>query len=92
MEAILTGLIPGVSITELIARVRHLKNVYEVCSLSSNLSTVAEPSWQVAREYDARITSDIESGEKTWEGLLNVLQTDILQNKSVNRKTELPQT
>ena len=73
MEAILTGLIP-----DFIARSRHLKNVYEVCSLSSNLSTVSEPSWQVAREYDARITSDIESGAKTWEGLLNVLQTDII--------------
>ena len=78
LEAIMTGLIPGVSETELIARVRHLKNVYEVCCLSSNLSTFAEPSWQVAREYDARIMSDIESGGKTWEGLSNGLETDAI--------------
>ena len=78
LEAIMSGLIPDVSQTEILARLRHLKNVFEVACLSSNLATFSEPAWQVAREYDARIISDIESGAKTWEGLSNGLETDAI--------------
>ena len=78
LEALLSGLISNTSHDEILARVRHLKNVYEVACLSSNLATFAEPSWQVAREYDSRIISDIESGAKTWEGLSNGLETDAI--------------
>ena len=78
LEALLSGLISNTSHDEILARVRHLKNVYEVACLSSNLATFAEPGWLVAREYDSRIISDIESGAKTWEGLSNGLETDAI--------------
>ena len=78
LEAIKSGLITNVSDTEFLARLRHLKNVFEVACLSSNLSTFAEPAWQVAREYDARVIADIESGVKTWDGLANGLETDAI--------------
>ena len=78
LEAIVSGLIPGVSETELLARIRHLKNVFEVVSLSSNLASFSEPAWQVAREYDNKIVSDIESGAKTWQGLSIGLETDAI--------------
>ena len=78
LEAIVSGLIPGVSEDELLARIRHLKNVFEVVSLSSNLASFSEPAWQVACEYDNRIISDIESGAKTWLGLSNGLETDAI--------------
>ena len=78
LEAIKSGLITNVSDTEFLARLRHLKNVFEVACLSSNLATFADPPWQVAREYDARVIADIESGVKTWGGLANGLETDAI--------------
>ena len=76
LEAIKTGLIPNVSDKEFIARLRHLKNVYEVACLSSNLTCFTDASWQVAREYDSRVIAEIESGSKTWDTLANGLETD----------------
>ena len=78
LEAIMSGLIPGVSDTELLARIRHLKNVFEICCLSSNLQNFCDPAWQVAREYDNRVISDIESGAKYWGSLSNGLETDAI--------------
>ena len=78
LEAIKSGLITNVSDTEFLARLRHLKNVFEVACLSSNLATFSDPAWQVAREYDSRVIADIESGVKTWEGLSNGLETDAI--------------
>ena len=63
---------------EFLARLKHLKNVFEICCLSSNLATFADTPWQVAREYDSRIISDIESGVKSWESLSNGLETDAI--------------
>ena len=51
---------------EFLAPLRHLKNVYEVACLSSNLSSFTDNAWQVALEYDTRVVNDIESGAKTW--------------------------
>lgn len=76
LEAIKSGLITNVPDTEFLARLRHLKNVFEVACLSSNLSCFTDPSWQIAREYDARVIADIEAGVKTWDSLANGLESD----------------
>ena len=76
LEAIKSGLIPNVSESEFLARLRHLKNVFEVACLSSNLTCFTDASWQVAREYDSRVIADIEAGSKTWDTLANGLETD----------------
>ena len=75
LEAAKLGLV-HMSEEEFIARLRHLKNTYEVACLSSNLTSFTEPAWQVAREYDARVIADIEAGVKTWETLSNGLESD----------------
>ena len=65
LEAAKLGLIE-MNDDEFLARLRHLKNVYEVACLSSNLGSFTDNAWQVAREYDTRVVNDIESGAKTW--------------------------
>lgn len=77
LEAAKQGLVT-MSDTEFLARLRHLRNVFEVACLSSNLTTFTDPSWQVAREYDARVIADIESGAKDWETLSGGLETDAI--------------
>ena len=90
LEAIKTGLIANVSDAEFVARLRHLKNVFEVACLSSNLTCFTDASWQVAREYDSRVIADIESGSKTWDTLANGLETDSIYcaKETVNLKNQ----
>ena len=68
LEACKSGLI-SVSDTEFLARIRHLKNVFEISCLSSKLDSFTETSWLIAREYDTRVISEIESGSKSWDSL-----------------------
>ena len=76
LEAIKSGLITNISDTEFLARLKHLKNVFEVACLSSYLTCFTDPSWQIAREYDARVIADIEAGAKSWDTLAKGLETD----------------
>ena len=77
LEAIKSGLIT-MSDTEFLARLKHLKNVFEVACLSSNLTSFTDPAWQVAREYDSRVIADIEAGVKNWSTLASGLETDAI--------------
>ena len=77
LEAAKLGLIQ-MDDEEFLSRLRHLKNVYEVACLSSNLSSFTDNAWQVAREYDTRVIADIESGAKNWSTLSKGLETDAI--------------
>ena len=63
---------------EFLARLRHLRNVFEIACMSSPLSSFSDPPWQIAREYDSCVISDIESGIKSWENLANGLEPDAI--------------
>jgi hypothetical protein len=75
LHAVKSGLIK-MSDTEFLSRLKHLRNVFEIACMSSPLSSFSDPSWQIAREYDSRVTADIESGTKSWDTLANGLETD----------------
>ena len=76
LEAIKSGLIGHVSDSEFLSRLRHLRNVFEIACLSSNLANFSDPAWHIAREYDNRVIADIESGAKTWESISNSIEPD----------------
>ena len=76
LEACKTGLIPNVSDSEFLNRLRHLRNVFEIACLSSSLTSFSDPAWLIAREYDTRVISDIESGAKSWTTLSNGIEPD----------------
>ena len=78
LEAVKSGLIKNMSDTEFLARLKHLRNVFEIACLSSTLTSFCDPSWQIAREYDSRVIADIESGDKSWDTLSNGLETDAI--------------
>ena len=93
LKAAKLGLV-HMSNTEFNARLKHLENVFEVACLSSNLAAFTDPAWQVAREYDSRVISDIESGVKTWDSLCNGLETDAIycakETVELKNKTKKP--
>ena len=75
LEACKSGFI-SVSDSEFLARIRHLKNVYEIACLSGKLDSFTETSWLIAREYDTRVISEIESGAKSWDSLSIGIEPD----------------
>ena len=77
LEAVKLGLI-DMDDKEFLSRLRHLKNVFEIACLSINISSFSDHAWQIAREYDTRVISEIESGAKTWATLSNGLETDAI--------------
>ena len=50
--------------------------MFEIACLSSKLDSFTETSWLVAREYDTRVISEIESGSKSWESLSIGIEPD----------------
>ena len=93
LEACKSGLIE-VSDEEFLARLKHLKNVFEIAALSSKIDSYSEQSWLVAREYDSRVISDIEAGGKSWETLSDGIEPDsiycakeVVQNRPQIKKT-----
>ena len=50
--------------------------MFEIACLSSSLTSFSDPAWLIAREYDTRVISDIESGAKSWTTLSNGIEPD----------------
>ena len=97
LEAIKSGLIGHASDSEFLSRLRHLRNVFEIACLSSNLANFSDPAWHIAREYDNRVIADIESGAKTWESLSNSIEPDSIycaketvENRNRQNKSKKP--
>ena len=74
LHTVKSGLIK-MSDNEFLARLKHLRNVFEIACMSSPLTSFCDVPWQIAREYDSRVVSDIECGVKSWECLANGLET-----------------
>ena len=60
---------------ELLAKIGHLKSVFEVCCLNSKDSEFKGYGWVLARDYAAKVSNKMEQGFTTWEGLPSGVQT-----------------
>ena len=67
--ALTDGTLPAISQVELVSRLKHLCNVFEIVCLGSTLESVDEESLQTALAYDSLILSDLETGVKDWTTL-----------------------
>ena len=55
--------------TEFTGRMQHFMNVMEATATLSTQADFQSPAWQIARDYDAKVMSDIEHGRKGWDGV-----------------------
>merc|ERR1711954_621405 len=58
--AISDGTLPPVSQIEFVSRLQHLANVFELTCLSSSLGDYGGESFNIAKEYDSKVLSDLE--------------------------------
>ena len=72
--ALLKGVVPVQSDTEVVDRLVNLMTVMEITANNSTLEDFQCPGWQIGLEYGGRIFHDIEYGRLKWENLSDGLQ------------------
>ena len=72
--ALLKGVVPVQSSTEVVDRLVNLMTVMEITANNSTLDDFKCHGWQIGLEYAGRIFHDIEYGRLKWENLADGLQ------------------
>ena len=75
LEAGLSGKSESFSPTELLARVRHIKSVFEVCCLNSADSDFKSYGWILARDYACKVTNKVDQELVSWVEMAPGVQT-----------------
>ena len=80
----------SISQEELLARIRHMKNVFEVCCLNSKDSDLKNYGWILARDYAAKVSNRVEQGFVSWEEMPPGVQTADLVSAQCDYPRPLP--
>ena len=72
--ALLRGIVPAQSNTEVVDRLINLMTIMEITANNSTLEDFKSPGWSIGLEYAGRIFHDIEYGRVKWEDLSEGLQ------------------
>ena len=72
--ALLRGIVPAQSSTEVVDRLVNLMTIMEITANNSTLEDFKSPGWSIGLEYAGRIFHDIEYGRVKWEDLSEGLQ------------------
>jgi hypothetical protein len=72
--ALLKGVVPVQSETEVVDRLVNLMTIMEITANNSTLDDFKCPGWSIGLEYAGRIFHDIEYGRLKWENLSEGLQ------------------
>ena len=72
--ALLRGIVPTESGTEVVDRLTNLMTIMEITANNSTLEDFKSPGWSIGLEYAGRIFHDIEYGRVKWEDLSEGLQ------------------
>ena len=72
--ALLRGVVPAESDTEVVDRLINLMTIMEITANNSTLEDFKSPGWSIGLEYAGRIFHDIEYGRVKWQDLSEGLQ------------------
>ena len=70
IEAALSGRGEPLEGEILLAKVRHLKNISEVCCLNSTPSDFSTYGWQIARDYAMKVEEEVEQRFVSWQDMM----------------------
>ena len=62
----------------LLAKIRHLKNVFEVCCLNSTPTDFSTYGWQIARDYAMKVEEEVEQNFVSWQDMVPGVRTQTL--------------
>ena len=75
LEAGLTGRAEPLSSEELLGKVRHVKNVFEVCCINSEVKDFTAYGWVLARDYASKVENKVDQSLVTWQAMSAGVQT-----------------
>ena len=78
VEASLSGRSEAMSEDVMLGKLRHLKNVLEVCCLNSTSSDFTAYGWTLARDYAAKVDNEVEQRLATWQEMPAGVRTGTL--------------
>ena len=78
IEAALSGRGSPMQGEVLLAKIRHLKNVFEVCCLNSTPSDFSTYGWQIARDYAMKVEEEVEQNFVSWQDMVPGVRTQTL--------------
>ena len=62
----------------LLAKIRHLKNTFEVCCLNSSSTDFCTYGWVIARDYALKVEDEVEQRFVAWQDMMPGVRTQTL--------------
>ena len=62
----------------LLAKIRHLKNIFEVCCLNSSSTDFSSYGWLIARDYATKVEDEVEQKFVAWQDMVPGVRTQTL--------------
>ena len=78
IEAALSGRGDPMQVEVMLAKIRHLKNVFEVCCLNSSPTNFSTYGWQIARDYAIKVEEEVEQRFVSWQDMVPGVRTQTL--------------
>ena len=78
LESSLSGRSEAMSEEEFLAKLRHIKNILDVCCLNSESTDFKGYGWTLAKDYAQKVEGEIEQKISSWVGLSAGVQTSQL--------------
>jgi hypothetical protein len=78
IEAALSGRGDPMPEGVLLAKIRHLKNTFEVCCLNSNSTDFCSYGWSIARDYAVKVEDEVEQKFVAWQDMVPGIRTQTL--------------
>ena len=90
LRAALAGATAPLGPGELNARLRHLQCTLELCNLNSQPADFTSYGWLLAKNYDEKVQSMIDSGTSDWVGHDSTFKTTLHPAFVMSAKDEVP--
>lgn len=78
LESALSGRGDPITHDVLLAKINHLKNVFEVCCLNSNQTDFSNYGWTIARDYAFKVEEEVEQRFVAWHDMPPGIRTQTL--------------
>ena len=78
LEAAMSGRAEPLREGELVGKLRHLKNIAEVCCLNSTSTDFSSYGWSIARDYATKVEDEINVGIINWADMQPGIRTSSL--------------
>ena len=78
LESAISGRSSPLRDGELLGKLRHLKNILEVCCLNSTSSDFMGYGWSIAKDYAFKVEDEVANGLANWDDMTAAVRTNTL--------------